>query len=158
MVGAGRATGSDGTLPRPRPSPWPSVAGCLRVDLGRSEGVRDLDLAGHDLLLVGVDLVLDVVDLTAAGGVADTVTLEVVDVEAGLHRTVLVGLGEVEDRDVDALERRGQDVRLLVLGGGEVLVGVDTDRELVLRGSGLEDTVAGQAGGVEHDVRTVVVE
>src|SRR4051794_7676569 len=98
-----------------------------------SEGVGNLDLAGDDLLLVGVDLVLDVVELPTAGRVADTVALEVVDVEARLGGAVLVGLGEVVDRDVDALERRGQDVLLLLLGSRQVLVGVHADSEL-LRG------------------------
>ena len=63
--------------------------------------------------------------------------------------------------DVDALEHRGEDVRLDLGARRQVLVGVDADGPhlagLAGLGSGLEHAVAGLAGGVVDDVSAVGV-
>src|SRR5689334_19156377 len=122
----------DGFVRRRRTSPEPryrAAPGSV-VKPGRSalgDG-RDLDLAALDLLGVAVDLTGDVVDEATRLGVADAVDLEVVGLVAGRELVVRDLLDHVEDRDVDALEHRGEDVLLLVRVSGEVLVGVDADR------------------------------
>src|SRR5690606_34933553 len=81
----------------------------------RSRLAGDRDLAVDDVLLGGLDLVGDVVDLATGGGQAHAVRLQVVDDVGAALGTALERLDELEDADVDALEHRGHD-DLLELG------------------------------------------
>src|SRR6266516_1848041 len=92
----------------------------------------DLDRSGDDLGLEILDLGLERLDLRVGRRVADAVVLQAEPGEAGLELSLRVLLDEIEDCRVDTLERRGQDVGLLVGRRGLVLVGVDADRELAL--------------------------
>src|SRR5690349_16411995 len=113
-VDAGRreAHGPGQTLPR--------CPGRVR-HRGRSGGRGDLDLAADDLLLVVLDLRLDVVDVATGRRVVDAPGLEVVDVVAGEVLALAGRLEEVEDRDVDLLDHRGEDDRADVRRGGQGL-------------------------------------
>src|SRR5450759_4634662 len=62
------------------------------------------DLAVDDLLLVGIELGLDVVDLAAGGAVANATHLQVVDLGAGHELAFGQRLDDVVRRDVDLLE------------------------------------------------------
>src|SRR6266702_7635275 len=139
----------------------PRAAGRIRPHIsrpGRSlRRRRNRDRARDDLGLELLDLRLVRVDLRVRRRVADAVLLQTEPGEAGLELPLRVVLDEVEHRSVDALERRGQDQRLLIGRRGLVLVGVVADRQLVLLLGGLEQTAARAARCVIDDVRTVVV-
>src|SRR5699024_10482193 len=115
------------------------------------------DVTGDDLVLQVLDRV-GVIDVIAFGGVADAVSFEVEGDRTGLEVTGLERPDGLEDRDIDTFQHGGEHVGLLVVGGGQVLIGVDADDPLVGFGSGLEDAGAGTSGGVVDDIRTVVVE
>src|SRR5690606_26728580 len=110
-----------------------------------------------DVLLGGLDLVGDVVDLATGGGQAHAVRLQVVDDVGAALGAALERLDELEDADVDALEHRGHD-DLLELGLLDrlALVGVDADGLLAGRRGGLEHAEAGVARGVVDDLRAVL--
>ena len=94
-----------------------------------------------------------------AGGVADAVALEVVDLTAGRRLAVVERADVVEDRDVDRLSIEVRMCGCCSSGAGEVLVGVDADGPLALAGLGgrVEDAEAGLAGGVVDDVGAALV-
>src|SRR4051795_2185908 len=119
---------------------------------------RDLDRAVLDLARELVDLRLVGLDRRVRGGVADATVLQVVGQVARARAAVVDRLQPVVARDVAPLEGRGQDVLLLVGGGGEVLVGVDTDRPLAVTGLDrrVEDSAAGGTRSVVDHVRALV--
>src|SRR5690606_4938913 len=110
---------------RMRPGPTLSRrAGPPGLSASRTRSLRgDRDGPVDDLLLVLVQLLLDVVDVTAGRGVADTVGLQVVDLRARLDVAGLDALEEVVHRDVDVLRHRGQDAVADRLVGRLGLVG-----------------------------------
>src|SRR5947209_10048515 len=118
---------------------------------------RDGDGPSDDLGLVRLDLGLVRVDLRVGRRVTDAALLQTEPRRTGRELAVRLVLDEVEDRGVDALERGRQDQRLLVRGGGEVLVGVDPDRDLLLLHRGLEQPSAGATRSVVDDIRPAVV-
>src|SRR3954453_289003 len=144
----------DATAP---PGPCRPARGSISRSHG-SRGGRDLDLARDDLLLVGVELRLDVVDLATGGGVVHAAGLEVVDLVAGDVLALRARLQEVVDGDVDLLDHRGEDDVAHVRRGRQGLVGVDTDRELDGGLGGREDAGAGATSGVVDDVGAALVE
>src|SRR5919112_3106484 len=148
-AGVGRRTARGDATASPRTGVPSARTGPSCVG-SRRGGHRDL--AVDDLLLVGVDLGLDRVQLPTGRGVVDAAGLEVVDLLAGLHAAVLHRLHEVEHRDVDPFDHRGED-DVAHRGGRRLgLVGVHADR-LGVRGLGrLEDAGAGATGGVVDDV------
>src|SRR3954453_11162292 len=119
---------------------------------------RDLDRAVLDLARELVDLRLVGLDRRVRGGVADATVLQVVGQVARARAAVIDRLEPVVARDVDPLEGRGQDVLLLLGGGREVLVGVDTDRPLAVTGLDrrVEDSAAGGTRSVVDHVRALV--
>ena len=137
----------------------PRARSCSTSTLDQG-AVGNLDLAALDLVGVAVDVGDGVLARGShPSGVADAVRLEVVDLVADQRLAVRDRLDHVEGGRVDALQHRGQDVRLSVRGGREVLVGVDTDRPHAVAGldRGVEDTGARATGGVVDDVSAVVV-
>ena len=109
------------------------------------------------MILPGDDLLLDLLHLrldrprapSARTSRADAVLLEPVDgVLAALEVAVLRVLDREVDRRVDALQRRGEDVR-----AEEALVGVDADAPDVLRLRGVERAEAAAARDLEDDNR-----
>src|SRR4051812_14002561 len=149
------------TGPGPVP-PWtrrrPSVLrNCFPPSGAR--GGRGLDLAADDLLLEGVELVGDVVDLPPGGGQADALGLEVGDPVLAAGHVALGEVGdELLDRVVDPLEDRGHDHRLQRrITDGLVLVGVHADGLAAGLRRGAEHALPRGAGGVVHDVRPALV-
>src|SRR5262249_55861111 len=132
----------------PRRHGFGSAAGRLR---------RYRDLTADDLLLVGVQLVLDVVDLAAGDGVADAVHLQVEDPGARRERTGRKLLDEREHRGVHPLEHRRDDHVLELRRDRVVLVGVHADGPLALGLRGLEHAGARAARGLVDHVGAGVV-
>src|SRR5471030_1080726 len=127
--------------PRSRLSP-PSPAGLLH----RRRDV--LDLPRNDLLLDQLRLRLDPLRrLRRELAEADALLLEAVDgVLPALEVAVLRVLDREEDSLVDALQRRGEDVR-----AEEALVGVDPDAPDLLLFRGVERTEPAAARDLEDD-------
>src|SRR5262245_15075002 len=117
---------------------------------------RHLDVSADDLLLELLDGAGVVVDVLVGHRVADAVVLEVVELLFALELSVEHVGDRLVGRDVDPLQRRGEDVRLLVGRGAQVLVRVDADGVdlsglLARLDHGLEQTLArGTGGGVDH--------
>src|SRR5665647_3583557 len=125
---------------RYRASPGPCVIPCNTQSKRHLRPGRNHDLAVDDLLLEGAELGLDVVHLAAGQAVADATGLQVIDLVARSELALGHGLDEVERRDVNLLDHRGDDDALDVGRRGQRLVGVDTDRHLARGRSGGEHT------------------
>src|SRR4051812_1031840 len=85
--------------------------------------------------------------------VADAAFLESERVDAALEGAVLDPADDVERRGVDALHHRNENVAR----GFIVLIGVDTDCELVGRARGLEHALPGRARSMEDYFDALIV-
>src|SRR5512134_1647638 len=147
-----------GGAERPASSCSVAVVGTTRsLDVLRT--LRNHDVAAEDLLRVPIDDVdnLGGERLGVRLGVPHALIGQAEDLEAGDEVTLSGLLDRVVHGGVDALEHRGEDQRLLLRSGRQVLVGVDADRELVGLYRGPEQAGPRQSGGVVDDLRALVV-
>src|SRR5262245_39451240 len=150
-------TGGDGP-PGPPAAGRVSPPAVSAIRTGRLLGhvVGDLDLAGHDvgarLLEPLLHLRGDQLAVVLVDRVADPALGHAQVADTGLPRPVLGALEGLVDREVDALDHRGEDRA----GVDVVLVGVHPDGQLPLVLGGLEHAEPGGAGGRVHDVGAAI--
>src|SRR5215213_6874053 len=133
------------------PPPGTSVASVVTL---RRLG-RDLDLAADDLLLQLVQGGRDVAQqllVVLVLGVVDAALLDAQAPAAAFQGAGHIGVDGLLDGVVDPLEHRGEDPLLLGRIGGQALIGVDPDGELLLGGGRRDHAGSGAAGGVVDDV------
>src|SRR6266576_4736418 len=122
-----------------------------------SSRARHFNPSRNDLLLQlldpGVRAVGNERAIACVVDVADAPFLQSERIDPALEGVIRHPLNRIVGHCVDSLHHRCQHVTRRFI----VLIGVDTDRELVCRARGLEHTLPGRAGGVENHLHTLVV-